>query len=70
VNSGCCDAFEGALPEGQEMNNDVHDAITNRINRPTLAGILMTELIARLLSLSELRRFGVGISSGKILFCG
>jgi hypothetical protein len=68
LNSGCCAAFEGALPEGQELNNDVHDAITNRINRPTLAGMLITELIARLLSVSELRRFGVAISSGKFCF--
>src|SRR5262249_45520621 len=56
TNNGCCDAFAGTSPEGQEINNDVHDAASNRIHRLTLAGILTTKLIARLLSVFLLRR--------------
>src|SRR5829696_5071188 len=32
ANNDCCDAFEGVLPEGQE--NDIHDAASNKLNRP------------------------------------
>ena len=51
VNNGCCDAFEGALPEGQETN-EVENAATNKVNRATIAGILITEVNATLLSVS------------------
>ena len=43
VNNDCCNAFEGALPPGQEMNNEVQDAASNTVNRPNrliVAGIL------------------------------
>ena len=34
VNDDCCDAFEGVLPEGQEMKNEVQEAASNKLNRP------------------------------------
>jgi hypothetical protein len=53
ANNDSCDAFEGALPEGHEVNNEVHDAASNKLNCATwliVAGIFTTEVIARLLS--------------------
>jgi hypothetical protein len=35
ANNGCCDAFEGMLPEGQETKNELHDIARNKVNRPT-----------------------------------
>jgi hypothetical protein len=55
TNNDCCGAFEGALPEGHEMNNDVHEAVSNRLNRPArqiVAGIFIAEVTTRLLSYS------------------
>jgi len=70
ANNDCCDAFEGVLPEGQEIKNEVQDAASNKDNRPNrliVAGILATEVNASLLSVSVLRRFGVTVSSIKSL---
>jgi hypothetical protein len=66
----CCEAFEGVLPGGQEMKNEVQDAVSNKVNRatrPIAAGILTTEVNAMLLSVSVLRRFGVVLSSSERL---
>jgi hypothetical protein len=34
VKNDCCDAFEGVLPEGQEMKKEIEDAASNRANGP------------------------------------
>jgi hypothetical protein len=68
VNHDSCDAFEGVLPEGQDVKNEIQDAASNKLNsanRLIVAGILITENNATLLSVSYLRRFGVTVSSGK-----
>lgn len=51
--AACCEAFEGVLRGGQEIKNEVKDAASNKVNRPTrqiAAGILIAEVNARLLS--------------------
>ena len=51
VNTDCGEALEGALPEGHEIKYD--DAIINKLKRPKrliVTGILITEVIASLLS--------------------
>jgi hypothetical protein len=53
VNNDCSDAFEGVLGEGQEIKNEVQDAISNKVNRPKrliVVDILITEVNAFLLS--------------------
>ena len=63
----CCDALEGVLPEGQEKK--INDAAINSVNcaiRLTVAAILTKGLNGILLR-SILRRFGVTVSSLKIL---
>jgi hypothetical protein len=53
ANNGCCAALEGVLPEGQETENGIQDAASNKVNRAKwliVAGILVTEVNARLLS--------------------
>jgi hypothetical protein len=48
TNNDCCGAFEGAFPAGQEIKNDVQNAISSdRANRPKpliVAGICGAEL--------------------------
>jgi hypothetical protein len=65
ADNDCCDALEGMLPEGQEMN-EIEDAASNRINRLILARIVATEVNAGLLSVSGVRRFGGRVSSRKV----
>jgi len=70
VNNDCCDPFEGAVPEGQELKKELQETASNKVNRATrliAAGILTTDVIARLLSFSGLRRFGVAVSSSERL---
>ena len=53
ANNDCGDVFEGVLPEGQEIKNEVEDAASNKVNLATrliVAGILITEVNASLLS--------------------
>ena len=49
----CCEAFEWVLRGGHEIKNEVKDAVINKVSRATrliVAGILIAEVNARLLS--------------------
>jgi hypothetical protein len=67
VNNDCSDASDGVLPEGHEINNELHDAATIKANRPSqlIVGIVITE-VTLVSFLSVLRRFGVTVSSSKV----
>ena len=67
MNNGCCDTLDGVSREGQDIKNEVHDAASNKPNRPKrliVAGILIIEVNA--FSFRFIRRFGVMVSSKPI----